>query len=214
MSFLCCSLLADWSEIHKCTQPSKTQSNCTQAVLESKWPSTNQGGRLRWAKLRNVLLAVSQFRQPIRQRQQTSSSVSSRGGTCQIIPCWPWLDNNTHCTSLLAIGRSWAAAPPPLLPAPAVQLERPIRELQPRVADWPAGEEQQSEQHEDTCRWWGIAPPAGGVKFHDLILYFLKQKVQTLVEQRIRDMQRLYWLFTRKIIISIWIVLLLVVKLL
>ncbi|AWP15853.1 putative DENN domain-containing protein 4B [Scophthalmus maximus] len=48
------------------------------AVLESKWPSTNQGGRLRWAKLRNVLLAVAQFRQPIRRRQK-SGSVGSRG---------------------------------------------------------------------------------------------------------------------------------------
>ncbi|XP_062278084.1 LOW QUALITY PROTEIN: DENN domain-containing protein 4B-like [Scomber scombrus] len=48
------------------------------AVLESKWPSTNQGGRLRWAKLRNVLLAVAQFRQPIKRRQK-SSSVGSRG---------------------------------------------------------------------------------------------------------------------------------------
>uniref|UniRef100_A0A3P8PYH9 DENN/MADD domain containing 4B n=1 Tax=Astatotilapia calliptera TaxID=8154 RepID=A0A3P8PYH9_ASTCA len=49
------------------------------AVLESKWPSTNQGGRLRWAKLRNVLLAVAQFRQPIKRRQK-SGSVGSRGG--------------------------------------------------------------------------------------------------------------------------------------
>ncbi|KAK1795252.1 hypothetical protein P4O66_010424 [Electrophorus voltai] len=49
------------------------------AVLESKWPSTNQGGRLRWAKLRNVLLAVAQFRQPIKHRQK-SGSVSSRRG--------------------------------------------------------------------------------------------------------------------------------------
>ncbi|XP_030213798.1 DENN domain-containing protein 4B [Gadus morhua] len=46
------------------------------AVLESKWPSTNQGGRLRWAKLRNVLLAVAQFRQPIK-RQQKSNSLGS-----------------------------------------------------------------------------------------------------------------------------------------
>ncbi|XP_016108690.1 DENN domain-containing protein 4B [Sinocyclocheilus grahami] len=43
------------------------------AVLESKWPSTNQGGRLRWAKLRNVVLAVAQFRQPIRQQQRSAS---------------------------------------------------------------------------------------------------------------------------------------------
>ncbi|XP_062320879.1 DENN domain-containing protein 4B-like isoform X1 [Osmerus eperlanus] len=47
------------------------------AVLESKWPSTNQGGRLLWAKLRNVLMAVAQFRRPIRQRQK-SDSVGSR----------------------------------------------------------------------------------------------------------------------------------------
>ncbi|XP_077432016.1 DENN domain-containing protein 4B isoform X2 [Vanacampus margaritifer] len=38
------------------------------AVLESKWPSTNRGGRLLWAKLRNVLLAVALFRQPIKMR--------------------------------------------------------------------------------------------------------------------------------------------------
>ncbi|XP_030637419.1 DENN domain-containing protein 4B [Chanos chanos] len=49
------------------------------AVLESKWPSTNQGGRLLWAKLRNVLLAVAQFRQPLKRRQK-SDSVSSRPG--------------------------------------------------------------------------------------------------------------------------------------
>uniref|UniRef100_A0A3Q2D009 DENN/MADD domain containing 4B n=1 Tax=Cyprinodon variegatus TaxID=28743 RepID=A0A3Q2D009_CYPVA len=42
------------------------------AVLECKWPSTNQGGRLRWAKLRNVLLAVSQFRQPIKRRRKSA----------------------------------------------------------------------------------------------------------------------------------------------
>ncbi|KAM9852650.1 LOW QUALITY PROTEIN: DENN domain-containing protein 4B [Aulostomus maculatus] len=47
------------------------------AVLESKWPSTNQGGRLRWAKLRNVVLAIAQFRQPIKRRQK-SGSVGSR----------------------------------------------------------------------------------------------------------------------------------------
>uniref|UniRef100_A0A8B9JZI0 DENN/MADD domain containing 4B n=1 Tax=Astyanax mexicanus TaxID=7994 RepID=A0A8B9JZI0_ASTMX len=52
------------------------------AVLESKWPSTNQGGRLRWAKLRNVLLAVAHFRQPIKHRQK-SDSISSRRGLPQ-----------------------------------------------------------------------------------------------------------------------------------
>uniref|UniRef100_A0A4W5MF11 DENN domain containing 4B n=1 Tax=Hucho hucho TaxID=62062 RepID=A0A4W5MF11_9TELE len=48
------------------------------AVLESKWPSTNQGGRLRWAKLRNVLMAVAQFRQPVRQRQKSGSVGSTQ----------------------------------------------------------------------------------------------------------------------------------------
>ncbi|XP_063518930.1 DENN domain-containing protein 4B isoform X3 [Pongo pygmaeus] len=40
------------------------------AVLESKWPSGTPGGRLRWAKLRNVVLGAAQFRQPLRERQQ------------------------------------------------------------------------------------------------------------------------------------------------
>ncbi|XP_073464759.1 DENN domain-containing protein 4B isoform X2 [Aquarana catesbeiana] len=42
------------------------------AVLESKWPSSNQGGRLRWAKLRNVVLGAAQFRQPLRERHPSS----------------------------------------------------------------------------------------------------------------------------------------------
>ncbi|XP_053560137.1 DENN domain-containing protein 4B isoform X2 [Bombina bombina] len=40
------------------------------AVLESKWPSSNQNGRLRWAKLRNVVLGAAQFRQPLKQKQK------------------------------------------------------------------------------------------------------------------------------------------------
>ncbi|XP_061039425.1 DENN domain-containing protein 4B isoform X4 [Eubalaena glacialis] len=40
------------------------------AVLESKWPSGTPGGRLRWAKLRNVVLGAAQFRQPLRERRQ------------------------------------------------------------------------------------------------------------------------------------------------
>ncbi|XP_018427850.1 PREDICTED: DENN domain-containing protein 4B [Nanorana parkeri] len=46
------------------------------AVLESKWPSSNQSGRLRWAKLRNVVLGAAQFRQPLRQRQTSSQSLN------------------------------------------------------------------------------------------------------------------------------------------
>ncbi|XP_068108536.1 DENN domain-containing protein 4B [Hyperolius riggenbachi] len=48
------------------------------AVLESKWPSSSQSGRLRWAKLRNVVLGAAQFRQPLRQRHPGSHSLSSR----------------------------------------------------------------------------------------------------------------------------------------
>lgn len=48
-----------------------------QAVLESKWPSGTQGGRLRWAKLRNVVLGTAQFRQPLRQRQLESEAHGS-----------------------------------------------------------------------------------------------------------------------------------------
>ncbi|KAM5127375.1 DENN domain-containing protein 4B-like, partial [Mantella aurantiaca] len=44
------------------------------AVLESKWPSSSQSGRLRWTKLRNVVLGAAQFRQPLRQRQPSPQS--------------------------------------------------------------------------------------------------------------------------------------------
>uniref|UniRef100_H3CIK0 DENN domain containing 4B n=1 Tax=Tetraodon nigroviridis TaxID=99883 RepID=H3CIK0_TETNG len=37
------------------------------AVLESTWPSCSQGGRVRWTRLRNVLLAVAQFRRPLKR---------------------------------------------------------------------------------------------------------------------------------------------------
>uniref|UniRef100_A0A8C7G288 DENN domain containing 4B n=1 Tax=Oncorhynchus kisutch TaxID=8019 RepID=A0A8C7G288_ONCKI len=67
------------------------------AVLESKWPSTNQGGRLRWAKLRNVLMAVAQFRQPVRQWQK-SGSVGSRTGQDIIYLFFTIVCNkNCHC---------------------------------------------------------------------------------------------------------------------
>ncbi|XP_078108122.1 DENN domain-containing protein 4B isoform X2 [Sander vitreus] len=70
------------------------------AVLESKWPSTSQGGRLRWAKLRNVLLAVAQFRQPIKHRQK-SGSVGSRGATLDP-------DQMPHPHSTLIRQSSWS----------------------------------------------------------------------------------------------------------
>uniref|UniRef100_A0A670Z306 DENN domain containing 4B n=1 Tax=Pseudonaja textilis TaxID=8673 RepID=A0A670Z306_PSETE len=46
------------------------------AILECKWPSSSQGGRLRWAKLRNVVLGAAQFRQPLRQRQRQQEAKS------------------------------------------------------------------------------------------------------------------------------------------
>lgn len=46
----------------------------SQAVLESKWPAGTQGGRLRWAKLRNVVLGAAQFRQPLRQRERRAAA--------------------------------------------------------------------------------------------------------------------------------------------
>uniref|UniRef100_A0A3B5N1R8 UDENN domain-containing protein n=1 Tax=Xiphophorus couchianus TaxID=32473 RepID=A0A3B5N1R8_9TELE len=72
------------------------------AVLECKWPSTNQGGRLRWAKLRNVLLAVAQFRQPIKRRRK-SGSVGSRGQLSRSSSCRinasPLYDSRSDCRS-------------------------------------------------------------------------------------------------------------------
>ncbi|XP_063213275.1 DENN domain-containing protein 4B isoform X5 [Chroicocephalus ridibundus] len=47
------------------------------AVLESKWPAGTQGGRLRWAKLRNVVLGAAQFRQPLRQRERRAAAAPS-----------------------------------------------------------------------------------------------------------------------------------------
>uniref|UniRef100_A0A8C0K8B2 DENN domain containing 4B n=1 Tax=Canis lupus dingo TaxID=286419 RepID=A0A8C0K8B2_CANLU len=43
------------------------------AVLESKWLSGTPGGRLRWAKLRNVVLGAAQFRQPLKERREALS---------------------------------------------------------------------------------------------------------------------------------------------
>ncbi|XP_054636937.1 DENN domain-containing protein 4B-like isoform X1 [Dunckerocampus dactyliophorus] len=66
------------------------------AVLESKWPSTNQGGRLRWAKLRNVLMAVALFRQPIKRRHN--------GGSLEVHPGQAAMDEPSRlrpCSSLI-----------------------------------------------------------------------------------------------------------------
>ncbi|NXG50892.1 DEN4B protein, partial [Psilopogon haemacephalus] len=50
------------------------------AVLESKWPASTQGGRLRWAKLRNVVLGAAQFRQPLRQRERLAAAARASSG--------------------------------------------------------------------------------------------------------------------------------------
>ncbi|XP_055648390.1 LOW QUALITY PROTEIN: DENN domain-containing protein 4B [Falco peregrinus] len=47
------------------------------AVLESKWPAGTQSGRLRWAKLRNVVLGAAQFRQPLRQRERRAAATAA-----------------------------------------------------------------------------------------------------------------------------------------
>ncbi|XP_064899028.1 LOW QUALITY PROTEIN: DENN domain-containing protein 4B [Columba livia] len=49
------------------------------AVLESKWPAGTQSGRLRWAKLRNVVLGAAQFRQPLRQRERRAAAATAPG---------------------------------------------------------------------------------------------------------------------------------------
>ncbi|XP_023390084.1 DENN domain-containing protein 4B [Pteropus vampyrus] len=61
-----------------------------QAVLESKWPTGTPGGRLRWAKLRNVVLGAAQFRQPLRARrqpqQQQQPEAAQEAGSSQTEP--------------------------------------------------------------------------------------------------------------------------------
>ncbi|XP_044235026.2 DENN domain-containing protein 4B isoform X7 [Ursus arctos] len=49
------------------------------AVLESKWLSGTPGGRLRWAKLRNVVLGAAQFRQPLRERRRQAAAQEASG---------------------------------------------------------------------------------------------------------------------------------------
>ncbi|XP_012588835.1 PREDICTED: DENN domain-containing protein 4B isoform X2 [Condylura cristata] len=66
------------------------------AVLESKWPSGTTGGRLHWAKLRNVVLGAAQFRQPLRERkrqqqrrrqqQQQQEAAAQEAGSSQTEP--------------------------------------------------------------------------------------------------------------------------------
>ncbi|XP_074649748.1 C-myc promoter-binding protein-like [Tubulanus polymorphus] len=46
------------------------------AVLESKWPSSTSNAYLKWTKLRNVLLAVTQFRNALRRRSMSLYSNS------------------------------------------------------------------------------------------------------------------------------------------
>ncbi|XP_077384392.1 DENN domain-containing protein 4B [Festucalex cinctus] len=59
------------------------------AVLESKWPSANRGGRLLWAKLRNVVLAVALFRQPIKLRAVMATEEEEEQRGCRPRPRLP-----------------------------------------------------------------------------------------------------------------------------
>ncbi|KAM8794440.1 DENN domain-containing protein 4B [Eudromia elegans] len=56
------------------------------AVLESKWPASTQGGRLRWAKLRNVVLGAAQFRQPLRRRERERRAATPPGAPRALPP--------------------------------------------------------------------------------------------------------------------------------
>ncbi|TRZ09020.1 hypothetical protein HGM15179_018076 [Zosterops borbonicus] len=76
------------------------------AVLESKWPAGTQGGRLRWAKLRNVVLGAAQFRQPLRQRERRSAAGDPRGAQAPPAPRPPLQRQTTWA------GRSLRDPPP------------------------------------------------------------------------------------------------------
>ncbi|XP_037227073.1 DENN domain-containing protein 4B isoform X3 [Falco rusticolus] len=77
------------------------------AVLESKWPAGTQSGRLRWAKLRNVVLGAAQFRQPLRQRERRAAATAAPpGGRAPPAPR-PSLQRQTTWA-----GRSLRDAPP------------------------------------------------------------------------------------------------------
>uniref|UniRef100_A0AAQ5ZQ80 DENN/MADD domain containing 4B n=1 Tax=Amphiprion ocellaris TaxID=80972 RepID=A0AAQ5ZQ80_AMPOC len=115
------------------------------AVLESKWPSTNQGGRLRWAKLRNVLLAVAQFRQPIKRRQK-SGSVGSRGGQ----KCFSdkFIQTTTTCRPRVEEGWLGSYSSSSRRPDTECQCEEP--------PVWTTGgqeeEEEEEEESDEECR--------------------------------------------------------------
>ncbi|XP_054994270.1 DENN domain-containing protein 4B isoform X1 [Sorex araneus] len=83
------------------------------AVLESKWPSGTPGGRLHWAKLRNVVLGAAQFRQPLRERrrrQQQAEAQATGSGSQKVIEALgvleprgspvPWRDGSLSDLSL------------------------------------------------------------------------------------------------------------------
>ncbi|XP_038624935.1 DENN domain-containing protein 4B [Tachyglossus aculeatus] len=48
------------------------------AVLESRWPAGTAGGRLRWAKLRHVVLGAAQFRWGLRERRRREKREAAR----------------------------------------------------------------------------------------------------------------------------------------
>uniref|UniRef100_A0A8C9RIW3 DENN domain containing 4B n=1 Tax=Scleropages formosus TaxID=113540 RepID=A0A8C9RIW3_SCLFO len=121
------------------------------AVLESKWPSTNQGGRLRWAKLRNVLVAVAQFRQPVKQRRK-SSSVGSRAG----------MGNLRFFTSLIKIFCLTHVCVPPVSSESKSLSRRIVVHSAVAVGtDDPAARKPPAGPRDSTGP--SLAPPAGGL---------------------------------------------------
>ena len=47
-------------------------------MLEAKWPSRQSAAKLRWLKIRNVIIGVAQFRRVLRRR---SLSICSNSGS-------------------------------------------------------------------------------------------------------------------------------------
>uniref|UniRef100_A0A7M4F6Q0 DENN domain containing 4B n=1 Tax=Crocodylus porosus TaxID=8502 RepID=A0A7M4F6Q0_CROPO len=89
------------------------------AVLESKWPSSSQGGRMRWAKLRNVVLGAAQFRQPLRQRQQPPPPQAGMWGEDRAVERHSPADAQQPVPGLFA--ECQAPAPAPARPRSSLQ---------------------------------------------------------------------------------------------
>ncbi|XP_055521610.1 C-myc promoter-binding protein-like, partial [Leucoraja erinacea] len=109
------------------------------AVLESKWPSRSQGvGRLRWSKLRNVVMATAQFRRPLRQRQERLLGRSHEEGV-RVGPRGLLQRNTTWAGSASSL-ESWRTSTPSLVKSRSASCTRELPPLSPRdgLANGPA----------------------------------------------------------------------------